>query len=135
VRFEVDLSSLDYLQIVHTYIPPGSQQPYTQRFDLSGSGHLQLTSGRSKRVRSGFWQQDDSDEWNDWQQEYVVLTPEQTQAYFQAFVDAGIFDRQHRQEEYTDLKILVAVGYRKAARFTSAQVFHDIFTQMLREFE
>lgn len=136
VRFDVDLSALDYLQMVRTYVPTGSQNPYTQRFDLSGSGHLQLTAGRSNRVRSGFWQQqNEAEDWGDWEQDYVVLSQEKTQAYFQKFVDAGFFDHQLQQEENPDMKILVAIGRRQVARFTAGRAFHEIFEQMLREFE
>ncbi len=135
-RFVVRSSALDYMQIIRSHIPHGADRPETLRLDLTGSGYLQLTAGRSERVRSGFWQESSSPDWSDWRRDYVVLSPARTLAYFQAFVNAGIFDRRPRSEpdENADLVILIAVGNRKNVLFTDAPVYHQIFSEMLSEF-
>ena len=135
-RFVVQSSALDYMQIIRSHVPHGSDRPETLRLDLTGSGHLQLTAGRSERVRSGFWQEPSSPDWSDWRRDYVVLSPARTRAYFQAFVNAGVFDRTSRREqtENPDLVILIAVGNRKNAVFTDAPVYHQLFAEMLAEF-
>lgn len=135
-RFTVQSSALDYLQIVRTHIPEGEDRPQTIRLDLTGSGYLQLTAGRSERVRSGFWQESQSADWSDWRRDYVVLSPARTRTYYQAFVNAGIFDRRPHEEpdENADLVILMAVGNRKNVLFTDAPVYHQLFAEMLSEF-
>ena len=135
-RFVVRASSLDYIQIVRTHLPHGAEQSHTMRLDLTGSGYLQLTAGTSERVRTGFWQESASPSWGDWRRDYVVLSPARTLAYFQAFVNAGVFDKTPRRqpEEDADIVILAAVGNRKNAILTSAPVYHQLFTELLSEF-
>jgi len=135
-RFVVRASALDYLQIVRTHIPHGIERPETLRLDLTGSGYLQLTAGRSERVRTGFWQEDNSPDWGDWRRDYVVLSPTRTLAYFQTFVNAGVFDRSARgqPEREPDLVILMAIGNRKTVLLTSEPVYHQLFAELLAEF-
>ena len=135
-RFVVRPSSLDYLQIVRTQIPHGAERPETLRLDLTGSGYLQLTAGRSERVRTGFWQESQSQDWGDWRRDYVVLSPARTLAYFQAFVNAGVFDRPPRRppQQEPDLAVLMAIGNRKNLILTSEPVYHQLFAELLAEF-
>ena len=135
-RFIVRPSSLDYLQIIRTHLPHGANRPETLRLDLTGSGYLQLTAGRSERVRTGFWQESASPEWSDWRRDYVVLSPARTLAYFQAFVNAGVFDKPPRRPptEEPDLAILIAIGNRKNLLLTAAPVYHQLFDELLSEF-
>ncbi len=135
-RFIVRGSQLDYLQIVRTHLPHGAEHPQTMRLDLTGSGYLQLTAGRSERVRSGFWQESDSPHWSDWRRDYVVLSQARTLAYFQTFVNTGVFDKPPRMppQEEPDLAILIAVGNRKTLLLTAAPVYHQLFDELLAEF-
>ena len=136
-RFVVRASSLDYLQIVRTHLPHGANRPETIRLDLTGSGYLQLTAGRSERVRSGFWQESTSPDWSDWRRDYIVLSPARTLAYFQAFVNAGVFDKPARNQEQPqdpDIVVLIAIGNRKNLLLTSAPVYHQLFAELMAEF-
>lgn len=134
-RFIAQPSPLDSLQIIRTHLPHGTDRPETLRLDLNGSGYLRLTAGRSERVRSGFWQESASPDWLDLRQDHVFLSPARTRAYFQAFVNAGFFDKPPRkQEEHAELVVLIALGKRKAARFTAAPVYHHLFEELLSEF-
>jgi len=134
-RFVARPSSLDYIQMMRTHLPHGAERPETLRLHLDGSGYLHLTAGRSERVRSRFWQESASPDWQDMRQDHVFLSPARTHAYFQAFVNAGVFDKPPRkQEENAELVVLVVLGKRKAARFTAAPVYHLIFEELLSEF-
>lgn len=132
----VNPSALDYLQIVRSFVPEGSDTPITIRLDLAGSGHLQRTAGRSERVRNRFWQEAQNADWEDWRQDYVVLSPADTLAFFQAFVNAGFFDRplHKKHDENPDLAILIAIRKRKNLLLTSDPVYHQVFADLLRRF-
>jgi len=136
-RFDVQPSSLDYVQLVRTHLPPGDAQPETLRLELSGTGYLQFDAGRSERVRTGFWKDFDSPDWDDWRRDYVVLPSGKTEQYFQAFVDAGAFDQaeQPTTTEEPELAILIVVGNRKSLVLTDAPAYRKIFTDLLAEFE
>jgi hypothetical protein len=135
-RFVVKPSALDYLQIVRTHSVQGNDRPVTMRLDLDGSGYLQMTAGRSERVRTGFWQEASSAEWQDLRRDYVVLSPEKTRAYFQAFVDAGAYDKppENKNKQEPELAILIAIGSKKNLRLTSDPAFLQLYHQLLREF-
>ncbi len=135
-RFVVQASALDYLQIVRTVQPAGGGLPVTTRVDLSGSGYLQVMTGRSERIRTGFWQDTNAPAWQDLRRDYIVLPPHETLAFFQAFVNAGVFDR--RRESRTDpppeLAILISVRGRKTLLLTAEPQFLYLYDALLRRF-
>ena len=124
-RFVVQSSALDYLQIVRTVQPADGSLPITTRIDLSGSGYLQVMTGRSERIRTGFWQDPDSPAWQDLRRDYVVLPAHETLAFFQAFVNAGLFDSrsERRGAPPPELAILMGVRGRKTLLLTAEPQF------------
>ncbi|MFU8780040.1 MAG: hypothetical protein ACNA71_03335 [Kiritimatiellia bacterium] len=132
----VNPSALDYLQILRTHIPNDDQRPETLRLELTGSGHLQLTAGRSERVRTGFWQEPNSPDWGDRRVDAVFLPATKTLAYFQAFVNAGALNKPLRgnTEQEPELAILIVIGNRKNLLLTADPVFRELFRELLREF-
>ncbi len=129
-RFQVNLSALDYLQIVQTEQASTNAPPVTTRIDLSGSGYLEMKTGRSERVRSGFWTDPASPAWQDIRTHQRVLPAAETQAFFQAFVHAGVFDKQTRRRKNDpepSLAILIAVGRKKTLLLTGEPVYLQLF--------
>lgn len=133
VRFTVEPSSLDYAQFRISRTSAANGQPETVRIDLSGSGYLEMTTGRSERVTDSFWRQSEDPAWQDLQKTYVMLPAAQTRDIFQRMVDMGIFDRK-QPEEITppphDLAVLVAVGFKKRLILTRRKDYHQLFDEL-----
>ena len=137
VRFTVKPSSLDYAQFRRTRVSPVNGHVETLRLDLSGSGFLELTSGRSERVSSGFWRESDSPTWQDLRKDHVMLTETEATAILQRLVDAGMFDRKRdprKDPPPHDLAILAAIRFEKRLVLTADPAFHRIFDALLERF-
>ncbi len=89
VRFDVESSSLDYVQFRTTNPTSGD----IIRVELMGSGYLERRTGKSSRVSDDFWQHSDGSEWQDLKTAYVTLSQDETVSIFQELVDNGFFDR------------------------------------------
>ncbi len=138
VRFTVEPSSLDYAQFRTSRPSRNGGPPTVVRLELAGSGYLEYRSGRSERVRNGFWQESESPDWEDLHTDHVVLTQEETVAIYQRLVDAGIFDRV-RQKEPTgrpsSLAVMASIRFKKELILTSDPVYVEIFEELLSKFE
>ena len=133
VRFTVEPSSLDYAQLRISRPSAVDGKPETIRIDISGSGFLEMTTGRSERVTDSFWRQSEDPAWQDLQRAHVMLSPVETAAIFQRFVDLGIFDYKHPDEKTPpphDLAVLVAIGFKKRLILTSRADYRRIFDDL-----
>jgi len=133
VRFSVEPSSLDYAQLRISRASAVDGQPETVRIDLSGSGFLEMTTGRSERVTDSFWRQSEDPVWQDMQRAHVMLSPGETAAFFQQLVDLGTFDYKQPKENSPpphDLAVLVAIGFKKRLILTSRADYRRIFDDL-----
>lgn len=133
VRFTVDPSSLDYAQFRIVCSSPVDGKPETIRVDLSGSGFLEMTTGRSERVTDSFWRQSEDPAWQDLHRAHVMLSAAETAAIFQKLVDLGIYDRKQPEEATPpphDLAVLVAIGFRKKLVLTSRTDYRRLFDEL-----
>lgn len=135
VRFTVDPSALDYVQLRRVLRPIGNEKSIVIRLELAGSGYLDYRSGRSVRVRDNFWQESNAPDWQDLQTDHLVLTQEETRIVYQRFVDAGLFD--HNQKPPPDgynLAIMGCIGFEKRVLFTNDPVYSALFEELLAKF-
>jgi len=134
VRFAVSPSALDYAQFRMTLISAADGKPEAVRLDLSGNGFLELTTGRSARVASGFWKESDDPAWQDIRRDHTFLSESETTAVFQRLVDAGILDRRRDPKENPPphpLAVLLSVGHRKRLILTGNPEYTDLFKMLL----
>lgn len=138
VRFTVEQSSLDYALFRTSHPSPNGGPPTVIKLELQGSGYLEYRSGKSERVRDGFWQESESPDWQDLHRDRIVLTQEETVAIYQRLVDAGIFDTT-RGDKPTDnpsaLAVMASIRFKKKLILTSDPVYVDIFNELLARFE
>ncbi len=137
VRFAVEPSALDYAQFRRTRIVPNSGDIETVRLDLSGSGYLEKTTGRSERVSDSFWQQSEAPDWQDLRRDHLMLSDAVTTSVFQRLVDAGIFDLKRDPEKDPpphELAVLVSVRFKKKLILTGDPEYHQIFNMLLDRF-
>ena len=135
VRFEVDPSPLDYLQLRRVLPATADRPAQVVRFDLSGLGYLEYQAGRSERTSDPFWQQSDKADWQDLRRDVVTLTPEETQLVFQHVVDTGIFDRFPQKtdpERHYKVAVMARVAFEKSFRFSDDATFIQLFDALLR---
>jgi hypothetical protein len=133
VRFAVEPSGLDYIQLVqHRTMADG--RLYTVKLELQGSGLLTYQAGTSARVRTGFWQPSDGASWNDLHSDRKVLAETVVRAALQRVVDAGAFDRGRdlNPDGLTQpILIQVRIGSEKRIFFTEEPAFLALFKDLL----
>lgn len=135
VRFTVDPSALDYVQMRRVLPSKGNEKPIVIRMELAGSGYLDYRSGRSVRVRNNFWQESDAPDWLDLKTDHIVLTHEETRIIYQRLVDAGIFDlKQKEKPNGDDLAIMGCIGFEKRILFTKDPIYNALFDELLAKF-
>jgi hypothetical protein len=138
VRFTVEPSSLDYAQFRASRPSTKGEAPTVIKLELAGSGYLEYRSGRSERVRDGFWQESESPDWQDLRKDHLVLTQDETVAIYQRLVDAGIFDTLKREKPSNSpsaLAVLLNIRFRKKVILTNDPVYIQIFEELLARFE
>jgi hypothetical protein len=137
VRFTVEESSLDYVQFRQVKDAEGGPSPIVNCLELSGSGYLEYRTGRSERVRDGFWQESTSPHLEDLHSDHLVLSQEETVAICQRLVDAGFFDGKQKQESDENapkIIILARIGFEKRVIVTASAVYVDIFEELMLKF-
>ena len=138
VRFTVEPSSLDYAQFRASRPTPNGGNPVVVRLELAGSGYLEYRSGRSARVRDGFWQESESPDWQDLRTDHVILRQEETVAIYQRLVDAGIFDNRRGDKPGnapSTLAVLASIRFRKQLILTSDPIYVQLFEELIGMFE
>ncbi len=133
VRFTVDPSALDYAQFRIVRPSPVDGKAETIRIDLSGSGFLEMMTGRSERVTDSFWRQSEDPVWQDLHRTHVMLSPAETAIIFQKLVNLGIFDHKQPKEASPpphDLAVLVAIGFKKRLILTSRTDYRRLFDDL-----
>ena len=137
VRFTVDPSALDYVQLRRILPQEGNARPVVIRLELTGSGYLDYRSGRSVRVRDNFWQEEQSPDWQNLKTDHVVLSTEETQAFYQRFVDAGLFDYRNSKKQVNSARAITVfgcVGFKKKYILTDAPIYTELFDDLLEKF-
>lgn len=140
-RFVADVGPLDFMQFLYVQAPAGpGEAPKATRLELSGSGHMQMSTGASRRVQDPFWTERDSAAWDDMRTDQLVLPAERTRAFFQEVVDAGFYDSEAPgalesvpETAPEKLVILARIGSRRKVLQTQAPVFMDIFRRLMSE--
>lgn len=136
-RFTVDSSALDYVQFRQAIVTRDSKAPFVKSLELSGSGYLEYSRGRSERVRNDFWQESSSPNLDDLRTDFIVLTQEETVAIYQRLVDAGIFDGYQREKASTNatkLLVLARIHFEKKAISTTKPIYLEIFNELIAKF-
>lgn len=136
-RFTVESSALDYVQFSRTIDNKSKETSRTIWIQLNGSGYLECRIGKSSRVKTDFWQNTESDNWQDLQTDHIVLSREETLKYYQRLVDAGVYDKVKQTKEEkasTSLAIFAKISFEKKLTLTSDPVFIKIFDELLNKF-
>jgi len=136
-RFTVDSSALDYVNFRQAIVTSESEAPFVKSLELSGSGYLEYTRGRSERVRDDFWQESASPNVDDLRADFIVLTQEETVAIYQRLVDAGIFDGYKRSKASTNTtKLLISarIHFEKKVISTTKPIYLEIFNELIAKF-
>ena len=140
-RFKVDLSALDSVQFIyHPGRSAAAGGAHPVRMDFGGSGYLEKLSGSSPRVLDPFWKQPDGAEWADLRKEHRVLSRAETEAVYQALVDAGCFERGSTDAkpftvESPHVQILAAINGRKNVILTGEAPFLKIVRDLMARFQ
>ena len=138
VRFTVEESSLDYVHFRQTEIVDGDKAPIVKALELNGSGYLEYRTGRSERVRDGFWQESTSPHLEDLHTDRLVLSQEETVAFYQRLVDAGIFDgiqKEKATEGAPKILVYARIAFEKRVIITTNPVYAEIFDELLSRFQ
>ena len=137
-RFKVESSSLDWVQFSRTLKSEDGKPPVTVHLQLDGSGYLECRIGTSVRVKDDFWQHNGGGNWQDMQTDQVVLSRDETVAFYQRLVDAGIYDyrkKDKEQDAHATLAILARIDFQKKLILTNDPVFLKIFNELLAKFD
>lgn len=129
----VDLSALDYIEMRKLFYSARGHDRYPVRLELIGGGYLEMLSGHSERVSSGFWNPKDDPSWHDFKKDYRMLNAVETQHVFQRFVDAGGLSRERRNPE-GDLLVVCQIGFDKVAFITDDPEYNDLFDELYSKF-
>lgn len=136
-RFTVESSSLDWVLFSRTIKNNDKSTPKIIKLELYGSGYLKYSSGKSSRVKTGFWQNTESENWQDIQTDQIVISRDETLKFYQRLVDAGVFDKVKTSKEEqarASLAILARIGFEKKLVLTNDPVFIKIFDDLLAKF-
>jgi hypothetical protein len=125
VRFAVDPSPLDFIQVLYVAKTANGSAAQPIRIDLEGSGYLRMLSGQSTRVMDPYWKNQSAEDWSDLRTEQVVLSREETARMLQRLVNAGFFDRQFRPEAAPPKGLPRATIAAKVAKERNIQVTVD----------
>lgn len=127
VRFDVDPSGLDYVQMLYV---PGPRDGVPLSLNLDGRGYASWEQGRSARVVDHFSTDVGSEHWHDVRRRNRVLSVSETRAVFQRLVDLGVFDDGVERPEPSTIGDSVAVvvrhGYKRAGFRTSDRNFLQV---------
>lgn len=133
VRFAVDPSPLDYIQLVH-HQPLADGNTQTTVVELQGSGYLSLRRGVGERVRSGFWTDDPYAE--SVHRDHRILGQDMTRHFLQQVVDAGAFDHGRAKSPLrveSPLFVQVNIGGRKNLFVTDEPAFRSLFESLSQQ--
>jgi hypothetical protein len=138
-HFQVDLSPMDSMQLLYF---PGAAATGTAvpvRLGLTGSGHLEMATGRSPRVLDPFWKQSNNPDWSDLRTDQLVLGWQETRVCFQRLVDAGCYEKTMRPTEdkpntVRHVKIMAFVGGEKAFLITDKPEFLQLAADLMARF-
>ena len=139
-RWDVELSSLDYVQFLSSPPPRApDERPMVIKIELSGTGYLTLQAGRSERVNDAFWRERSGSTWDDLRRDQLVLSRERTEVLFQRLVDMGFFERKFPEVKEGDeaaraLVVLGSINKRRKIRITDDPRVWSLFDELLREF-
>lgn len=125
VRFAVDPSPLDSIQILYIAKTADGSAAHPIRLDLEGSGYLRLLSGQSSRVMDPYWKNQAAENWSDLQTEQTVMSREETARFLQRLVNAGFFDRQFSPEDRPPVGLPRATIAARVAKRRNVQVTCD----------
>ena len=111
-HFEVEPSSLDYVEFVYHPQATNGSASRVCRLLLSGSGMVECRVGTSARVSDEFWGEPDGSQWDDMVVDRVVLSGEDTQRVFQRIVDSGFLSAKETPsvQPVPGMARLIAVG-------------------------
>jgi len=140
-HFRVEVSFRDYVVMVHQAAETGhaASPPLQTKLELSGSGHLKYTRGRSRRVRDGFWKgREDDRHWGDLYTDQMVLSERRVQQVLQVLVDAGLFEGSQRRIENASsecLLITARIDDRRNVLVTDQPAFLAVYRRLAAPFE
>lgn len=88
--FEVDISELDWLEILYTPAENDREILLPCRLSFFGVGHVDFKTGKSPK----FWKETSTDtsnpDWGSYYTDRVTIGKEEMERVFQAFVDEGV---------------------------------------------
>ena len=95
--FPIDMSSLDWLEVVYNPSPEDKQWKSTCRLSIFATGMIMFRTGNSPQVMDDFSTDTDHADWQDFYQDSMGVTKEEMEAVLQAFVDAGLYIKEFRK--------------------------------------
>lgn len=139
-HWTVTLSPLDYVQFMTGTDNGLNVGVRMLRVELLGSGYLSYWAGSSPRVADDFWTERQTDQWDEYRQDSLAVSPTYTLGCFQHLVDTGFFeDEPYRLKAKTvpatNAVFVVASlnGRKKAAMSTDPQI-QIILQELLKQF-
>lgn len=88
--FEVDISELDWLEILYTPAENDREILLPCRLSFFGVGHVEFKTGKSPK----FWKETSTDtanpDWGSYYTDRITIGREEMERVFQAFVDEGV---------------------------------------------
>lgn len=140
-RWNVEISSLDYVEYVSRANPEQSSQGANAlRLELLGNGYLSFWIGRSQRVTDDFWAERAADEqWDKLERDEVMTSEAYAKRSFQALVDTGYFETEMFWEKSASpasngVWVVASINGRKKAKLTDDPKIRAIVSDLLRQF-
>ena len=96
-QFEVEVSGLDWLEMVYFPAPNDPEIRNICRLSIYGTGERVFRTGRSPRLADSFSDAVGDPYWNDYFSDRIHLDREEIQEVFQIFVDEGIVPKNQRR--------------------------------------
>ena len=140
VGFKVNASPLDRVKLIYHPAPNNPKWKQKCTIDISGSGMLELRSGKSERVNESFWQKPEAENWSDMHYDRLNLQPADTQLLLQRIVDCGAFPHKEsiKLPEIPPAPYVIVyaqIGRHRAVQIKADPRFFRIAELLLAEFE
>lgn len=141
--FEVDISELDWLEILYTPAENDREILLPCRLSFFGVGHVDFKTGKSPK----FWKETSTDtsnpDWGSYYTDRVTIGREEMGNVFQAFVDEGVIPPKLMlvsrngcsSEKNARVSIRGAIGFYKIRLYTDNRFIVGVTEEALENFE
>ena len=138
-QFEVEVSGLDWIEIVYFPASDDSEIRNICRLSIYGTGEILFRTGRSPRLADAFSDAVNDPYWNDYYSDRIHLDHEEIQEVYQFFVDEGIVPKNQmrvNKQPYTKPYITVAaqIGNEKVRLLTGNKHLVQLTEEAMENF-